>query len=236
MLQAGTLEWVAISFLATPWTATYQAPPSVDFPGKSTGVGCHCLLPTFLLLLPYLQEKPFLRSDTTWDLLRREFYNQSSSPNQMSWLERNVCRGIWRVTLPEHKCYPAILRLKLNQKLSALREQSMQGTHRFLWSLLQLAPAGSLHLTNSPRSGHSRPSCFLRQYTLPSFHVFSHFLDYLYTSKPTPVYVRKSCLKNKQTTTNQYTHTQREHLLSQSKYTNCICLPSFFRLPSWLCR
>ena len=62
ILQARTLEWVAISFsnawrrkvkvkslsrvwlLATPWTAAYQAPLSMDFPGKNTGVGCHCLL------------------------------------------------------------------------------------------------------------------------------------------------------------------------------------------------
>ena len=62
ILQARTLEWVAISFskawkwkvkvrllsrvwlLATPWTAAYQAPRPWDFPGKSTGVGCHCLL------------------------------------------------------------------------------------------------------------------------------------------------------------------------------------------------
>ena len=62
ILQARTLEWVAISFpnvwkwkvqvkslsrvqlLATPWTAASQAPPSMDFPGKSTGGGCHCLL------------------------------------------------------------------------------------------------------------------------------------------------------------------------------------------------
>ena len=62
ILQARTLEWVAVSFsnawkwkvkvkslscsrlLETPWTAAYQAPLSVDFPGKSTGVGCHCLL------------------------------------------------------------------------------------------------------------------------------------------------------------------------------------------------
>ena len=54
ILQARTLESVAISFsnawkwkvkvkllsrvrfLATPWTAAYQAPPSMDFPGKST--------------------------------------------------------------------------------------------------------------------------------------------------------------------------------------------------------
>ena len=57
ILQARTLEWVAISFssawkwkvkvkslsrvwlLATPWTAAYQAPLSVDSPGQNTGVG-----------------------------------------------------------------------------------------------------------------------------------------------------------------------------------------------------
>ena len=62
ILQARTLEWVAISssnawkwkvkvkslsrvrLVSTPWTAAHQAPPSMDFPGKSTGVGCHCLL------------------------------------------------------------------------------------------------------------------------------------------------------------------------------------------------
>ena len=33
-----------VGLLATPWSAAYQAPPSRDFPGKSTGVGCHCLL------------------------------------------------------------------------------------------------------------------------------------------------------------------------------------------------
>ena len=62
ILQARTLEWVAISFsrawkwkvkvkslsrarlLATPWTAAHQAPPSWAFPGKRTGVGRHCLL------------------------------------------------------------------------------------------------------------------------------------------------------------------------------------------------
>ena len=62
ILQARTLEWVAISFsnawkwkvkvkslscvwlLATPWTTAHQALRPWDFPGKSTGVGCHCLL------------------------------------------------------------------------------------------------------------------------------------------------------------------------------------------------
>ena len=64
ILQARTLEWVAISFsnawkwkvkgkllsrvrlFVTPWTAAYQAPPSMGFSRQDTGVGCHCLLRT----------------------------------------------------------------------------------------------------------------------------------------------------------------------------------------------
>ena len=30
--------------LSDPWTAAHQALRPWDFPGKSTGVGCHCLL------------------------------------------------------------------------------------------------------------------------------------------------------------------------------------------------
>ena len=36
--------------LATPRTAAHQAPPSMGFSSKSTGVGCHCLLHSVLLL------------------------------------------------------------------------------------------------------------------------------------------------------------------------------------------
>jgi len=75
ILQARTLEWVAISFsnawkskvkvkslscvqlLATPWTAAYQAPPSVGFSRQEywSGVTVSIILykpsyPTFLLL------------------------------------------------------------------------------------------------------------------------------------------------------------------------------------------
>ena len=28
----------------TPWTAAYQAPPSMGFSRQNSGVGCHCLL------------------------------------------------------------------------------------------------------------------------------------------------------------------------------------------------
>ena len=31
-------------FFATPWTVACQAPPSMDFPGKNTGMDCHFLL------------------------------------------------------------------------------------------------------------------------------------------------------------------------------------------------
>ena len=62
ILQARTLEWVAIAFsnawkwkvkvkllsrvrlLATPWTAAYQARPSMGFPRQEYWSGCHHLL------------------------------------------------------------------------------------------------------------------------------------------------------------------------------------------------
>ena len=62
ILQARTLEWVAISFsnawkwkvkvkllsrvrlLVTPWTAAYQALLSLGFSRQEFAVGCHCLL------------------------------------------------------------------------------------------------------------------------------------------------------------------------------------------------
>ena len=74
ILQAGTLEWVAISFSnawkwkvkvkslsrvqlsVTPWTAATRLLCPWDFPGKSTGVGCHCLLR--LPSLDYLKPTP----------------------------------------------------------------------------------------------------------------------------------------------------------------------------------
>ena len=62
ILQARTLEWVAISFsnaqkwkvkaksfshvwlFATPWTAAYQAPPCMGFSRQEYWSGCRCLL------------------------------------------------------------------------------------------------------------------------------------------------------------------------------------------------
>ena len=43
--------------LETPWTAAYQAPPSMGSPGKSTGVGCHRLLQ--LLYLKWIMTRSY---------------------------------------------------------------------------------------------------------------------------------------------------------------------------------
>ena len=69
ILQARTLEWVAISFSnawkwkvkvkslsrirpsVTPWTAAYRLLRPWDFPGKSTGVGYHCLLQNYTFMV-----------------------------------------------------------------------------------------------------------------------------------------------------------------------------------------
>ena len=66
ILQARTLEWVAISFssawkwkvkvksfshvwlFSTPWTAAHQAPPSTGFSGQEYWRGLHCLLQALL--------------------------------------------------------------------------------------------------------------------------------------------------------------------------------------------
>ena len=93
ILQARTLEWGAISFsnawkwkvkvkllshvrlLATPWTAAYQAPLGPwDFPGKSTGVGCHCLL----------QIKTYTHSN------QNQVFRQTTAQNHQQFLFREA--------------------------------------------------------------------------------------------------------------------------------------------------
>ena len=83
ILQARTLEWVAISssnawkwkvkvkslscvrLLATPWTAAYQAPPSMGFSRQEYWSGVPLPSPMFLHLYIYSQ-------NTTWCFLEAE--------------------------------------------------------------------------------------------------------------------------------------------------------------------
>ena len=79
ILQARALEWVAISFsnawkwkvkvkslsrvglFPTPWTAAYQAPPSMGFSRQEYWSGCHCLLR--LIVYSILQIKVIVNKD-----------------------------------------------------------------------------------------------------------------------------------------------------------------------------
>ena len=62
-----------IRFNATFWTVARQAPPSMDSPGKNTGVGCHALLqvifPTQGLNLHLLPVHP--KGDQSWVFIGR---------------------------------------------------------------------------------------------------------------------------------------------------------------------
>ena len=63
MHESEKWKWSHVRLLATPWTTAHQALRPWDFPGKSTGVGCHCLLhPTF-----YQQSYNGKLSSKTWN-------------------------------------------------------------------------------------------------------------------------------------------------------------------------
>ena len=82
ILQARTLEWVAISFsnawkwkvkvkslsrvrlIATPWTAAYQAPPSMGFSRQEYWSGVPLPSPPSHLILSYLQLMVIVKRDS----------------------------------------------------------------------------------------------------------------------------------------------------------------------------
>ena len=104
ILQARTLEWVAISFssagqwkvkvkslshvrlLATPWTAAYQAPPSMEFSRQEYCSGM-LLNPVIPLLSIYPRE---IRRYVHTDVHRIISSNQNAEATQMSikwWID-----------------------------------------------------------------------------------------------------------------------------------------------------
>ena len=64
---------VSVRLFTTPWTTAYQTPLFMDFPGKSTGVGCHCLLCHYRGL-----ECKSRKSRNTWS-------NRQMRPWSMEW-------------------------------------------------------------------------------------------------------------------------------------------------------
>ena len=55
-----------------------QAPPSMDFPDKSTGVGCHCLLQYFTILL-------FISKSVMKQATKYQFTGLKFKLNELQW-------------------------------------------------------------------------------------------------------------------------------------------------------
>ena len=111
ILQARTLEWVAISFsnarkwkvkvktlscvwlLATPWTAAHQAPPSMGFSRQEYWSGVP--LPSPSALLPTPNCSVMLTSRDTywkWTSERPVFLPTYRAQNQHMWVK---CLSLW---------------------------------------------------------------------------------------------------------------------------------------------
>ena len=102
--------------LATPWTGAYQAPRPWDFPGKSTGVGCHCLLhpPS---IFPSLR---VFSNESTLCIKWPKYWSFSfsiSSSNESSvlisfridWLDLLAVQGTFKSLLQHHSSKASIL-------------------------------------------------------------------------------------------------------------------------------
>ena len=118
ILQARTLEWVATSFYnawkwkvkgktlsrvrpsATPWTAASRLLRPRDFPGKSTGVGCHWgAWVSVFIYIPWgnklkLMTRPKLQLVMVWVLkLYARLQRNPCSMGTISALNSSTCRA-----------------------------------------------------------------------------------------------------------------------------------------------
>ena len=109
--------------LATPWIGAYQAPPSMDFPGKSTGVGCHCLLRRNIgvtgkfglgirneagqRLIEFCQENALVIANTLFQQHKRRLYTRTSSDGQhRNQIDYLLCSQRWRSSIQSTKRRP----------------------------------------------------------------------------------------------------------------------------------
>ena len=111
IIQARTLEWVAISFsnawkwrvkvkslshfwlLETPWTAAYQALHPWDFPGKSTRVGCHCLLHNSVKLQTNQTENRSIDQQSQYFSRKANKTKHEQEILQPFWISLRICNS-----------------------------------------------------------------------------------------------------------------------------------------------
>ena len=125
ILQARILEWVAISFskawkwklkvkplscarlLATPWTAAYQAPPSVGFSRQEYWSGCHCFLRTQHYSYLKMTASISVRGNNTRTILTNSCF--SKPIKTWNWLTLTIGKSVsLGLTPPSYKAPAAI--------------------------------------------------------------------------------------------------------------------------------
>ena len=135
ILQAGTLEWVAISFsnawkwkvkvkllsrvwlLATPWTAAYQAPPSMGFSRQEYWSGLPLPSPMrpgsfhFFLGISHHDTKFLSRTTELWEITQTErfVWRRTGVPRNVREVSWNFDpgpssqEGIWVKDINQHQ-------------------------------------------------------------------------------------------------------------------------------------
>ena len=171
ILQARTLEWVAISFsnawewevkvkslsrvrlLATPWTAAYQAPSSMGFSSQECWSGVP--LPSPELLLVGFKNVSFLTYGYKFQIIQLPIWNCHSSRSKWShFLRFNiVCEctqdmGPRWLSTGQHVAIHFILLAHTKKKLSVL----FGGSRRSTWK----EPRYSKHMVNTNSSNREQ--------------------------------------------------------------------------------
>ena len=84
MCTWGLIKFCSFCKIVTLWTAAHQVPPSMDFPGRNTGVACHFFLQIIFWtqgLNLGLQGSPcniFLYAGCSEAVLKRQLYDSNS--------------------------------------------------------------------------------------------------------------------------------------------------------------
>ena len=116
VLKVKVKSFSRVQFFATPWPAACQAPLSMNFPGKNTGVGCHFLLqaifPTQGSNLGLLHcRQMLLPSESAWVLSRFRLCNAMDCSAPGSSVHGNFpgkntgvgCHALLQGIFPSHR-------------------------------------------------------------------------------------------------------------------------------------
>ena len=95
-----------VRLLATPWTAAYQAPPSMGFPRQEYWSGWHCLLRNEAgqRLIEFCQENALVIANNLFQQHKRRLYTWTSPDGQhQNQIDYILCSERWRSSIQSAK-------------------------------------------------------------------------------------------------------------------------------------